>query len=201
MRVAILSIVGFIINQCCEMKTKVFKSSDFKRNKVVSNYGTTYRTEINSSLWRVTLVKVVALWTKRSPMNVWDLSLIKDGKRYTTMSDYINESDAWTRLTFDEQLRSVIEQAKLDTPIWRCCRILSLLEWGEFRREWDVVVRYRDWYHDDEEVCYVTKNCIEYLKERIANDIYRWWKMEWLEWWKVDTINNFLIKLWMATEE
>lgn len=184
-----------------QMKTKVFKSSDFKRNKVVSNYGTTYRTEINSSLWRVTLVKVVALWTKRSPMNVWDLSLIKDGKRYTTMSDYINESDAWTRLTFDEQLRSVIEKAKLDTPIWRCCRILSLLEWDEFSREWDVIVRHRDGYHDDEEVCYVTKNCIEYLKERIANDIYRWWKMEWLEWWKVDTINNFLIKLWMATEE
>lgn len=183
------------------MKTKVFKSSDFKRNKVVSSYGTTYRTEINSSLWRVTLVKVVALWTKRSPMNVWDLSLIKDDKRYTTMSDYINESDAWTRLTFDEQLRSVIEKAKLDTPIWWCCRILTLLEWGEFSREWDVIVRYRDGYHDDEEVCYVTKNCIEYLKERIANDIYRWWKMEWLEWWKVDTINNFLIKLWMATEE
>lgn len=180
------------------MKT-TYTSKDFNRTKVVSQYWTTYRTEFNSSLWKATLVKVVALWTKRSPMNVWDLSLIINDKRYTTMADYVNESDAWTRLSFNDQLRSCIEKAKLDHPVWWCCRILSLLEWGEFVREWEEVRRHRDGYHDDEDVCSI--HDLDYLKERIHDDVHRWWKMEWLEWWKVDIINRFRMKLWLATEE
>lgn len=180
------------------MKTKVFKSSDFKWNKVVSSYGTTYRTEINSSLGRITLVKVVALWAKRSPMRVGDLSIIKDGKRYTEMADYINESDAWTRYTFDEQLRAVIDQVKWDSPIQRCCSALEYLEKEPCYR-WDnwMVVQFKD--DDFEDVCKADAQWLEYLKDRIHNDIHRWWKAEDLEDRELGFLNNFLTKLGMKT--